>query len=318
MLASVGAIGAIAAIATAASLALFFDPVAPQQAQYVAGNVTLQNGVTANCDITGIAPGYSTKGYPGGFGDQSGTPCSISIDYTGSLDAFLALDVSVSTSAGSDTIACNGGDASGTAACEPLYNPSVGDTGTNDGLQVKLFGQGTGYDGENGHPQEFGIGSDQTLSQPGTVGVDTGYTGVSKTGNPALCEGSGIDCPILGGFKYLETYTVYVYWPQDEGGQNPYQNSSATITLTEHAVQAADNALMYCPLMTDVSSGGVPGSQYDAPDQPYAGWGGGFSAGGTSSPAAGSCPTIDNEADGQDWVPGFPGSELLPFFHPRS
>ncbi len=316
VLASVGAIGAIAAIATAASLALFFDPVAPQTATYVAGNVTLQNDVTADCNVTGIAPGYSTDGYPGNLGDQSGQKCTVDIFYTGSLDAFLALDVSVSTSAGTDTVACNGGDASGTAACEPLYDPTNYSAGTNDPLEVYVLANGDSYNGENAPTQAFGIGSDQTITDPGTTGVDTGYSGTASTGTAAKCESAtGTDCPVQGGFKYLESFSVYVYWPLDESGQNVFQNSSATITLTEHAVQAADNALFSCSPIQDGQ--GTP-ANYENPDQPSAGWGGGFSAGGSDFPAAGSCPAIDSQTNGEDWTSAFPTSELLPFFHPNN
>lgn len=325
-LAAVGAVGAIAAVATAASLALFYDPVAPQSVHFVTGDVTLNHTVTANCGYQHITPGYSTHGYPAGLGDQSGQACTVDIMYTGSLDAFLALDVQVQTAAGNSTIACNGGDASGVMSCEPMYNPNPTD-GAGKGLEVYVLANGDSYNGgihngptQNGPTQAFGIGNDQTISQPGTVGVDLKYSQNSATGTTAACSSStGQDCPVLGGFKFLESFSVYVYWPlSTTGNQNVYQNSSATVTLTEHAVQAADNPLFQCPAIND-SQGLFGGANYFAPDQPQEGWGAGFSAGQTDgSPAVGKCPAIDPVTNGTDWTSTSSGATLYPFYHPNN
>jgi hypothetical protein len=328
VLASIGAIGAIAAIATAASFALFYDPVSPQAVTFAAGNVTLEHVVSANCKFTGIAPGFSTYGYPGTLGDQSKSACTVDIKYTGSLDAFLALDISVKTSAGNSTLACNGGDAGGSASCVPLYNPSATPLGSDDGLEIYVLANGdsnlTLNGAQNGPTQAFGIGSDQTLTQPGTHGVDTSYTGSYATppGVPAgssqadCTTATGVDCPVAGGSNYLESYSVYAYWPMDDNGdQNNYQNSSATVTLTEHAVQASDNPLFSCPAVND-SQGLFGAASYQTPDQPDAGWGGGFSAGSTTYPAIGVCPGIDGTTTGTDWTSSTQGTELLPFYHP--
>lgn len=318
VLASLGAIGAIAAIATAASFALFYDPVSPTVVTFASGNVTLTQAATSNCTFTGIAPDFSTYGYPGSLGDQSKPACTTDIKYTGTLDAFLALDVSVKTSAGTDMTDCNGGDATGIVECAPLYNPSAS-LGTDDGLQVYVLANGDSYNGENGPTQAFGIGSDQTLTQPGTAGVNTGYTG-NYVNLPAgmtqadCTSGSGVDCPVAGGSNYLESYSVYAYWPMDDNGdQNNYQNSSATVTLTEHAVQASDNPLFSCSPINDSQN---PVGAYQDPDQPDSGWGGGFSAGTSTYPAIGVCPTIDSTTNGTDWISTTPGTELVPFYHP--
>ncbi len=316
-LASVGAVGAIAAIATAASFALFWDPLT-NSVTFVTGNVTLHNPTTANCSYQHILPGYSTHGYPANLGDQSGTACDVYIDYTGSADAFLALDVKVSTTAGTNTLACNG-DVSTTLSCEPMYNPNAASNNQADGLEVYVLANGDSYNGENGPTQAFGIGSDQTLSNPGTVGVDLSYNQTSTAAGQtaANCNSTtGVDCPVKGGTVYRESYSVYVYWPIDDNGQqNIYQNSSATVTLTEHAVQAYDNPLFACSGIQD-TQGLFGGASYYNPDQPQLGWGSGFNAGISSYPAIGSCPTIDSTTNGTDWTSSTPSSELLPFYHP--
>ena len=328
VLGAVGAIGAIAAIATAASLALFYDPVAPYPAQFAAGNVTLNGPSTTSCKVgnqpsgdgTGIAPGYSSSGYPG-QGDQSGTACATTFKYTGSLDAFLALDVSVTTNPGSDNTACNGGDSAGpSGACVPLYNPPMTNT-AGDGIEVYVLGKPA----NGGTTQAFGIGNDQTISDPGTGDVNTSYGQTDPTHN-AACAGSGDNCPVEA--NYAETFYVYVYWPMDEGSQqNGYMNSNATITLEEHAVQATDNPLFTCSAITDgqLDPGGF--GNYDAPDQPQFGWGGGFSSGNAdSSPAVGDCPTADSNGTGTDdqyvvsggAVEPPVGDYLMTLYHPHN
>ncbi|MGH7641441.1 MAG: hypothetical protein ACRENX_00210 [Candidatus Dormibacteria bacterium] len=319
VLASVGAVGAIAAIATAASLALFYDPVSPTTASYAAGNVTLNKVSTSVCDFDNLAPDYSTRGYPGGRGDQSGVmPCTVKINYTGSLDAFLALDVEVQSFVGKNRTDCNGGDSGGLASCEPLYNPNAAANNEGQGLEVYVVGNAG-----NAAQQSFGIGNDQTISRPGTGSdVDTGYSTAATVGppgsSPAKCvqegDSQGADCPVRSGYE--ETFDVYVYWPIDnDGTQNVYQNSSASVTLTEHAVQAADNPLFSCNQIMD--SQGTTDGTYENPDQPQSGWGAGFNAGSEQYPAIGACPKIDATQDGTDWTPTPPLlPTLLPFFHP--
>lgn len=74
-------------------------------------------------------------------------------------------------------------------------------------------------------------------------------------------------------------------------------NLSATVTLRENAVQATDNPLFECSGIQD-SQGLFGGASYANPDQPQAGWGSGFSAGGF--PSIGGCPTIDCTHNGTD------------------
>jgi len=61
----------------------------------------------------------------------------------------------------------------------------------------------------------------------------------------AACNAkSGNDCPVAGNSDFWESFSVYVYRPlHGNGDQNNYQNSNATITPTERAVQAAHNPL---------------------------------------------------------------------------
>ncbi|MGH7640149.1 MAG: hypothetical protein ACREOL_04445 [Candidatus Dormibacteria bacterium] len=342
VLASVGAVGAIAAIATAASLALFYDPAAPSQVTFTSGNVTLTQDSVFKCSTTAtttptknhnayqesvndIYPGYSTTGYPDDvtngapLGDRSGTLCSESVKYTGSLAAFLGVDVTVATSPGtgkSETLACNGGDIATNESCEPLYNPS---SASGKGLEVWVFGSPF-HDTYSNPPQDlvqtFGIGNDQTVEASGSTDVSTTY-GPPAASNAAPCQSVGgkyDNCPVTNGF--VETLSVYVYWPLDSADdQNVYQNSSATVTLAVHAVQAADNPLYLCGGINDNTPTAPVNGYYYGANQPKNGWGAGLYAGVADAP--GSCPTIDNNSAGWTGGPGgTPDTTLIPFFHP--
>jgi len=321
VLAAIGAAGAIAALATAASFALFYDPPHTVSQTFTTGSVEVGTPHSYNCvanasnpstDVTPstvVAPGYSTIGYPDHLGDQKGTDCTFEITYQGTMDAYLATDVSVISSGGSDTTACGGGEP---GTCDPLYSPYNG-TQSQQGLEVW-----TTYtvNGDTNSVYALGIGPDQTLSQPGTTDVDTVnppadssvFASCQKTGTSA-----GKNCPVTQGFEV--TYQVFVYWAlQNSEDQNAYQNSSATVNLTLHAVQAYDNPLHSCRAITDPSQGDVNWT-YTRPDQPLAGWGMGFDF--TTSGLGNSCPSLDQEAG--DWTTATTSqlaTTLYPFFHP--
>jgi len=103
----------------------------------------------------------------------------VDIDNTGSLEAFLGLDVSLQTSARTDMVACNGGKQEGTDSRATLDSRlRTGDAGR--GLAFFALADADSYTGpagdnraaENGSIQAFGIGSDQRISVPGPNGVD--------------------------------------------------------------------------------------------------------------------------------------------------
>ncbi len=322
VLATFGAIGAIAAIATAASFALFYDPPAPVSQTFTTNSVTLGTPAQTTCTlqdesigsqssgagagplaglnpVTPVMPGYSTHGYPGNLGDQSGQVCTFVMKYTGSADAFLATDVSVSSTAGSSSIACGGGSP---AACYPLYSPNQ-----NEANDLQVWATYT----VNGSTYALGIGNNQTISQPGTTDVNVHYQSAATDAMATQCQqGSGTDCPVTNGFTV--TYRIYVYWPiQASADQNPYQGSQVKVTTVLHGVQAYDNPLQACSPITDSEAGGNPPT-YANPDQPAQGWGSGFSTADNYSQNSG-CPTVGSTAAA--WVAGAPTTTLYPFSH---
>lgn len=97
--------------------ALFSDTESNTPDTFAAGTVTVGLGAAGTtCNLTGMAPGDSSTGF--GSGSASRTPCTYNVKYTGSLPAYVAVDVKV----------VNGGTA--------LY------TGGANGLQFKIGATG--------------------------------------------------------------------------------------------------------------------------------------------------------------------------------
>lgn len=299
-----GSIGVAAAVIGAASFALFTSAAAQSQANFAAGTVTLENTGAITCTIpSNLEPGDSTTGYPNGLGAQNYPPCMYSVQYKGSLPAWVALDTSISSTAGTDSAACGG-------TCSPLYNPP-----NNNSLNVLLCGAQPPSTGatvfweetvctDSGAPTGYGIGADQTLTYPAaysyTVPNPVRDVCTGQSGQPSSCASSGGTGAVTNNWTY--DLTLDFFLPLMAGNQ--YQGGSATVTMTMHAVQASNNALKTCTFSTisDPYGSGQPfwylgkeyhnqGLNYPEPDQPLNGWG--------QSPSTGTCP-----------------SGLQPFFHP--
>ena len=344
--ASIGAVAAIAAIATAGSLALFYDPPAPIVQTFATGTVSLGNPSVYRCSTgadssqsigsqnsgagagkvtfnttgtTSVYPGYSSNGYPSMLGDQKGSLCEFKVEYTGTMDAFMSTDVTVSSDAGSATTISNfvPADCGTSGPCAGLYSPQLAGHEPTDLEVWATYTVPNVIEGESQAKSSgtyaLGIGPDQTISQPGASGaVDkTFQSGSSST---APCQSNGTDCPVKNGYTVL--YRIAVYWPLgNSADQNIYQGAQATVTLNVKAVQAYDNALNTCPGIVDPEAGTPATYLYANPDQPTAGWGAGLSSTeGTLSD--GQCPAINDTA--ADWTTPVTSTSiatLYPFSH---
>lgn len=93
--------------------ALFSDSLTGTTNSFTAGTVTVGLGSTSvDCNVTELAPGDSSTGY--GSGSLDKVRCTFNVEYTGSLPAYLGVDVNL----------LNGATA--------LY------TGTTSGLQMSI------------------------------------------------------------------------------------------------------------------------------------------------------------------------------------
>lgn len=204
-LAAVVALSGGAALATSVTLGFFSAATATQTNQFSAGTVTLTSNVSGACQVSGLLPG------------SSGSPCTLQVAYSGSVPAYLGLDVLVATSTG------------GTGTL-PLYNPS---DPTND-LQVSVFDNQTA-------PVAF--------VQPAPSATNFGPPLV----NCPSPYGSGYTCyqltdllvsisPFTNGQG--DTFTTSVSVPTTSA--TGYQGGTASIVLLAHAVQAGNQSLGSC------------------------------------------------------------------------
>lgn len=171
---------------------LYSGAASQETNSFTSGTLTLSSTVTGACTVTGLAPG-----------DSSST-CNLGFTYSGSLSAYLAVDVVVETQAGSG----------GTA----LYNP----TGSN-GLSVAVAdNQAT--------PVTYGVPTTSTSCPTGAPTGSTCYVADNELVSTSAVSGGTTD-----------TVTTTVSLPAAAG--NGYQGGAAQILLTAHAVQSAHNTL---------------------------------------------------------------------------
>jgi hypothetical protein len=182
----------LATLAAGVTFGLYSSTPGPETNNFTAGNVTLASNASGACNVTAAAPG------------DGPTTCTFQASYTGSMSAYLALNVVVETQAGS------GGT--------PLYNPS----GSN-GMTVSIAdNQST--------PVTYTVPTTPTTCPTGAPSGSTCYELDNElVGTGGYASGTNV------------TFTTTANFPLAQG--NGYQNGAAQVILTAHAVQAAHNTL---------------------------------------------------------------------------
>lgn len=184
----VGALG----FAAWGTTALFSDSLSNTADAFTAGTVTVGLGSTSTtCNVTELAPGDSSTAYGSGSADK--VRCTFDVEYTGSLPAYLGVDVNL----------LNGAKA--------LY------TGSATGLQAKIAADGVGV--ING----------------------TSFNNSSGVATP-LVAGTSVDNILLSTTPVNtgETVTFTVDYLLPLTAPNALQGGSASVQLTFHAVQSAN------------------------------------------------------------------------------
>ena len=186
------AAGAAATLVAGTTFGFFSSKPGAETNSFTAGTVTLTDSVTGACTVTNMVPG------------DSPTACTLGTTYSGSVSAYLAVDVVVETQAGSG----------GTI----LYNPS----GSN-GLTVSIAdNQGT--------PVTYTVPTTSTTCPGGAPGGSTCYELDNELlGTSAYTSGA------------TDTISTSVTLPSAAG--NGYQGGAAQVILTAHAVQSKNNTL---------------------------------------------------------------------------
>ena len=201
------AAGSAAALVSVASLALFRSSAQPQTDTFTSGTVNLGTAApTDACAIRAVVPG------------ESGT-CQYTVEYRGSVPAWVGLDVQESSVAA------------------VTYTPPGGATATGGSV---LLG------GRSGLAITLADRWGNALTAPTCLPAAT---------TPASC-GAALDDELLrdaataaagapaGAWTNGTRDTVTVDWSLPLGTSDAVQGASARITLTAHAVQAADNPLV--------------------------------------------------------------------------
>ncbi|HEX3542582.1 MAG TPA: hypothetical protein VHT75_19295 [Acidimicrobiales bacterium] len=208
----VTSIGAAATLLAGATFGFFSSAgVSSGSNRFTAGNVLVgldPSGTQVTCAITAMSPGDS---------QASGTnaACRYVIKYTGNVNAFLALDLSITGTAGTPTTPYG---ASAPSAAQGLYD------GSANGLQFNIS------DGTNTY-----LNGVQYNNQSG--GPPTPLTPTS--GAASVTDLLMNTTPVTAGAT--RTLTVNYNLPNTAG--NAYNVATSTIVLTVHAVQADNNAL---------------------------------------------------------------------------
>ena len=224
-------IGVAGAVVATTSFALFTSAAAPQKDTFTAGTVIIgQASPPMNCVVQNIEPG------------DSGT-CTYALTYSGSLNAWVGLNVQTSAVA----VAAYRPNGSLTKlGGEALLQES---TGKGGGLQVTLSDQFHG--------------STQINRLPAPPSVVCKAPDSGQEGSGQLLSGTACNSPLTtqllassfpGDANHPNTQpakswsqgtqaTVTVHWHLPLNAMNTYQGSSAEIRLQAQAVQASNNPL---------------------------------------------------------------------------
>ncbi len=256
-LSSLGTVAAVAALVTGATTALFSSTANSSGSTFATGNVVLTGASTDGTSYPAGSQGSSTCSFtaePGGTPGQitiNGAPrnigvpfvCDYNLSYTGSMQAFILLNVSTTSTAGPATTP---------SSSQTQYGGEALIDGTSSGLNVGVYYQ----------PVPATTPSDiQTL----TIGnLDLGSSGTT----PAACtpqDSSGTVTPAgfcastfstadgqlvaatgqggQGGNKvgpgWKGTIQVEGYLPATAG--NEYEGGTAQVTVTASAIQSDNN-----------------------------------------------------------------------------
>lgn len=197
--AAITTVAAAATLTLGSTMALFNASETSAASAFTSGTVSVGLGSTSTtCNVTSMTPGDSSTNY--GSGSVSLTPCDYKVKYTGSVAAYLGVDISV------------------TSGSTVLY------TATASGLQMKI-GVNGGATVMSGTTYKNEAGTDTTLAS------GTPVTNILLSTTPAATND-------------LLTFNIDYLLPLL--APNALQGGSASVTLTFHAVQAANQSVGSC------------------------------------------------------------------------
>jgi hypothetical protein len=190
--ATLTAVASVATLYTGVTFDLFSSQPSAESNNFTAGTITLSDNVTGACSDSNMAPG------------DSPAACTLGLTYSGSLSAYLAVDVLIETQAGT-----GGTD---------LYNP-----GGSNGLTVSISDN-------QSSPVTYTVPTTSTTCPGGAPGGSTCY----ELDDELLGTGSYSN-------GATDTISTSVSLPTAAG--NGYQGGAAQVILTALAVQSKNNTI---------------------------------------------------------------------------
>jgi hypothetical protein len=185
------------------------------------GSVSIGNPVSSNpCNIGPMSPGDGTIS-PGHVSSPSEVQCQFSVTYTGSLQAYLGLSVSIAGTHGGVPVR----QANGTT---PAAAPALYDS-TPTGLQMLIK--------DNQSSPTVYMNSDGAQTNAVAAGTDLG--GSPTSGTTATASDLLVSTSAFSSGAQIN-FTVDYYLPGGLTG-NSYQQAASSVTLTVQAVQATGN-----------------------------------------------------------------------------
>jgi hypothetical protein len=217
-------LGAVATLATGVTFGLFSASVTSAPNEFSSGSVTLGTPTQVTCHISGMLPGESSAGAP--IGNNADATCTYDVTYTGSTDAYLAVDVSV-------------------------YNPSTTAPdlydGSDSGLQLYLADTTNDVTYVTGDTVGDPTKGTTFLADTGT-GTPTQTTlplNTAPTGAPPVYNSTpdllSTAAPVASGAT-VELNLDYAI----PTGSAAFNGGDADVVLTIHAVQDTDANVLAC------------------------------------------------------------------------
>ena len=203
-------LAAVGVLAVGTTSALFSATQSKAADTFAAGTVSvgLSSTPSVACNVTAMMPGDSSAGF--GSGSGSLVACSYNVKYTGSAGAWLAVDVAVGT------------------GTPNLFN------GAATGLQFKIS-----INGATSTPILDGT-TYKTIGGTATA-VVAGTPVANLLINPTAALATSPSPAALG-----DEFTIDVVYALPLTAPNALQGGSATLGLTFHAAQSANNPIGSC------------------------------------------------------------------------
>jgi len=236
----VGLIAAMSFLVAGITYGRFSGSKASTPSTFATGTVSYNAPASTLCNVgTGagqtaaaLRPADASSGWSTPAGSDA--PCTLAVTYNGTANGYLGLDVLIATKAGT----VQPGAPSGTLAA-PLYD------GSANGLQLQIT------DTKNGSSIYYVNGTKYTTqgSTPSQVAIGSASCPVPYTSGYSCYQVTDLLVSTTA-FASSQSDTFSINYQLPTTSTAGYENSTATVVLTVHAVQSGNNAVPTSPAST--------------------------------------------------------------------